>query len=806
MPSNTKSKTLTGILVVLFLCGVVRIAIIEVKQDSSKTATLVVSPKKQSKINVISAQKVNVTPEEQAHAWRDFMAGRSFVLVINGRPERFTLSLSELYVSNAAPHNRLRTIEAQNDVNHLMMAAKDLGVETTGLVLYPEGQEKHSQSRQILHKKILIQTSDRQRTLASLKAHNLKLLSEPEYSPGSLIVEPLQGGPEATLKALEQLSGDSSVTSAGPLLLHQLQKHSTPNDTLFPSQWHLKNTGQVNGTLGVDMNVTSVWDTYRGQGIKIAIVDDGLQILHPDLAPNADTTNHYDWNDFPNDTNPAPSQANNVEDYHGTSVGGVAAARGNNTIGVSGVAPEATLVGFRLISDLTSDDEDADAMSRGKDVIHIKNNSWSFGGFAWTLSGPSSLMEDARRDATETGRNGKGTIFVWSAGNGRASGHQGQKDGATNSMYVTTVGATTNNGLLTSYSETGSHLVVCAPSSGGTQDIYTTDLIGNRGYNETGIAQGEVSNLDYTNDFGGTSSSAPAVSGAVALMLEANPNLNWRDVKEILLRTSTPITPQDLGWVIRDGGYSNLPPIRHHQSYGGGQINVQAAVSLAETWTSLGPMLQISRTSTAVAAIPDNSARGINVVFDFSTANPMRVEHAKLRLNVSHGYRGDLEIRLTSPSGTISTLATKEVEDDGANYFDWNFSSVRHWGESVKGKWTLNIRDIDPISTGTFNSATLNLYGTDFTPISITSLPNEPKLLAAGEPLTLNLTAAGNGTFMYSWLLNLKQTATTQILQIPEIALSQAGRYQAKASNLTGSINTDSVYLQPVRVSLINGY
>ncbi len=771
----------------------------EIQQDPLKASAIEVNPRKQLR-SLNSIQKVRANPEAQAQAWQDLMDARPFVLSVDGRAQRFTLSLSELYLTTAQTDQRFKKITPQANAQSLIQAAKELNPETTGWVIYPEGHEDEVQSRQILHKRIHIQSKDRDRTVALLKTHGLKLISEPDYSPGSLIVEPIQGGPEAALKALEQLSGDPSIRSIGPLLLRQLQKHSTPNDALFSSQWHLKNTGQGGGRVGFDMNVSSVWDTYKGQGIKIAIVDDGLQILHPDLAPNADSANHYDWNDSPNDTNPAPS--NFAEDFHGTSVGGVAAARGNNTLGVSGVAPEATLVGFRLISSTTSDWEDADAMSRGKDLISIKNNSWGAGGYAWSLRPAGGLMEAARQNATETGRQGKGTLFVWSAGNGREEGQQGQKDGFSNSMFILTVGATNNQGALTDYSETGSHLVVSAPSSGGSVAIFTSDLIGNQGYNERGTAQGEVADLDYTHDFGGTSSAAPAVSGALALMLEANPDLNWRDVKEILLRTSTQLSPLDPGWISRQGGDSSLPSIRHHQSFGGGQIDVQAAVTLAETWTSLGPMIQDSRTSNATATIPDNNTKGISIVFDFSTTNPMRVEHAKLNLNVFHRYRGDLEIKLTSPSGAVSTLASKEFEDDGSDYLDWDFSSVRHWGESAKGKWVLTIRDLDALTTGTFNSATLSLYGTEFAPISITAQTSESQFLTAGQPLTLDTTLIGDGTFTHSWLQNLKQIATTKTLQIPETSLSHAGRYQVKVSNLTGSDTSDVVYVGVVNRTL----
>src|SRR5690606_8931260 len=126
-------------------------------------------------------------------------------------------------------------------------------------------------------------------------------------------------------------------------------------DPLISKQWHLKYQNQSGVVSGTDVNVEPVWNypssvagTYhRGAGIRIGIVDDGLQTAHPDLAPNVDTVTDKDWNQNDNDPNPDP--ADDGTDYsndHGTACAGNAAARGNNGIGVSGTAPEGTLVGL----------------------------------------------------------------------------------------------------------------------------------------------------------------------------------------------------------------------------------------------------------------------------------------------------------------------------------------------------------------------------------------------------------------------------------------------------------------------------
>jgi len=122
------------------------------------------------------------------------------------------------------------------------------------------------------------------------------------------------------------------------------QKRFIPNDPLFGQQWHLRNTLQSGGVSGEDARLATAWDTVRGNGVVIGIVDDGLQHTHPDLAGRYDASLSYDFND--NDPNPMPTSS----DGHGTSAAGVAAATGNNGLGVTGAAPAATLAGIRLSS------------------------------------------------------------------------------------------------------------------------------------------------------------------------------------------------------------------------------------------------------------------------------------------------------------------------------------------------------------------------------------------------------------------------------------------------------------------------
>ena len=137
-------------------------------------------------------------------------------------------------------------------------------------------------------------------------------------------------------------------------------------------------------------------------------------------------------------------------------------------------------------------------------------------------------------------------------------------------------------------------MFVTAPSNGGSRGITTTDLLGNAGYSTT----------DYTDTFGGTSSASPLVSGVLALMLSANPDLTRRDVEYILASSSVRIQPADAGWT--------TGPYPHNEKFGFGLIDANAAVSAAANWTPVGPEISTPLfTRTLNVAIPDNNATGI---------------------------------------------------------------------------------------------------------------------------------------------------------------------------------------------------
>lgn len=509
-------------------------------------------------------------------------------------------------------------------------------------------------------------------------------------------------------QAANQLTAALTATSGVLLAEQQLIRHystrqdalnvpqAAPTDPYYAAQWHLQNTGQAGGTAGNDINVLPAWDAgFTGAGVALGVIDSGIEFTHPDLAENWLAALSYDYVD--DDTDPSPA----LQESHGTAVSGIAAASDNTTCGV-GVAYEAGLVGVRLVPNFVdfTDAQAASALAHAVESVDIYNNSWgpNDDGIEW--GGTGILPLAAVEHGALTGRDGRGIVYVWAGGNGYLSGDHTGADSFVNSRYTIGVAATDVSGKRSIYSELGAALLVNAPSSGGSVGTVTSDRVGTAGY--APIAEGVD---DCTNGFGGTSSAAPTVAGVVALMLQANPNLTWRDVQAILIQSAFKNDPADAEWQTNDAGY----PISH--KYGFGRVNAAAAVALAQTWVNLAPETRVeSGLRTVNLPIPDNTSAGAVATFD--VMEDVRIESVELLLNVNHTVRGDLQVDIIAPSGTVSTvLMPRGLDNSSAGIHDYTLLSMRHFGESSFGVWTVRVMDTSSGGTGTFESFALTFNG-----------------------------------------------------------------------------------------------
>ncbi|XP_060037481.1 proprotein convertase subtilisin/kexin type 4 isoform X1 [Erinaceus europaeus] len=461
-----------------------------------------------------------------------------------------------------------------------------------------------------------------------------------------------------------------------------------PNDPWFPKQWYMNNDVEP------DLNILQVWSQgLSGRGVVVSVLDDGIEKDHPDLWANYDALASYDFNDY--DPDPQPRYTPSDENRHGTRCAGEVAAVANNMFCGAGVAYNARIGGVRMLDGTITDVIEAQSLSLQPQHIHIYSASWGPEDDGRTVDGPGILTREAFRRGVTKGRGGLGTLFVWASGNGGLHYDNCNCDGYTNSIHTLSVGSTTRQGHVPWYSEACASTLTTTYSSGVVADpqIVTADL-----------------HHGCTDRHTGTSASAPLAAGMIALALEANPFLTWRDMQHLVVRASRPAQLQAEDW--RTNGVGRR--VSHH--YGYGLLDAGRLVDLARAWgptlpqqkcivrvlhspTPMEPQMQVSKNVSACAGGP-NAIRSL--------------EHVQVRLSLAHTRRGDLEIALLSPMGTRSTLvAIRPFDVSTQGYNGWVFMSTHFWDEDPRGVWTLGLENKGfYFNTGTLFRYTLLLYGT----------------------------------------------------------------------------------------------
>ncbi len=557
------------------------------------------------------------------------------------------------------------------------------------------------------------------------------------------------------------------------------------NDPLFQYQWYLHNTGQsafssYGGIANEDIHLCDVAE--RGSGVTVAVVDTGVEALHEDLTHLVTASSGTTSYNFAKGTN-NPTNTIDVHGDHGTSVAGIIGATADNSKGISGLAGSATLVGYNLLGPATAGSalEEADALGAApySAGVQVFNQSWGFDSF--DAINAADLNPDAEanyRDGVTLLRGGKGAIYVKAAGNGFGADFDPYSGECTtptlpcqnanldpyNTLpYQIVVGAVNAKGVRSSYSTTGSALWVSAPGGEYGYDynegwlpppdnpheafepaIVTTDQSGcTKGYSLSPdknspnffeansdkdvnhFQQNLNPSCNYTSTFNGTSSATPVLSGVAALLLEANPNLTWRDVKHILAATSEPIDPGFTPILIQLGGgpytaepawTTNAAGYHFHNWYGFGRVHVKNAVAMAagytaNAWGSFADTGFLAGTVDS-AAIPDDSPLGTSGSNAVSGA-PGFIEAVQVRVNITHSFPGDVGIELTAPSGTRSVLLNirSALGASAYSFVDWVMLTNAFYGENPNGAWSLKVVDGVPADAGTLNSWAIRIFG-----------------------------------------------------------------------------------------------
>lgn len=547
-----------------------------------------------------------------------------------------------------------------------------------------------------------------------------------------------------------------SYTQIGPFSLKVI------GDPLAPYQWHLLNEGQTNfsqsaGVAGNDLSLSNAYnDNITGLGVTIAVSDSGLSLIHEDLDDNLFSFHKDYYLDSPFIGSPEPE---NSTGDHGTSVAGIIAAEGWNSVGIRGVAPGSAVAGLRYVGSSADTERTLDQAQGPYDIFNY-SYGYSYANYNFPWDG---MYQDQVLEGFVNGRNGLGQVYVKSAGNsyrecdfyyaryyniedvGVCFSHNANFDNDNVMIPMIVVGALNAKGQRSSYSSVGSNLWVSAFGGEFGEDepaILTIDQVGCLdGYSRSNVTgtnfqKGELAingDCDYTHTFNGTSSAAPMVTGVVALMLQANPNLTARDVKHILAVTADPVSDSSFdsgnphengdfftlsGHTYEQGAVTNAAGFTFHNWHGFGVVNGDAAVAMAQSYFStLGTLTHLNKdfdnSSFKVSpntSIPDESASGVSSYLFVN--NSITIEAVQIMINVTHGRPGDLGIELTSPSGTKSILLNINnsllIPTDSsdspvwvADLTDFVLSSNAFYGENSRGLWTLKVIDGLGGATGT---------------------------------------------------------------------------------------------------------
>lgn len=534
-------------------------------------------------------------------------------------------------------------------------------------------------------------------------------------------------GPRARqnpLKIANLLTRRADVLLAEPNIITAIAPLYRPTDTRYLEQWYLSHRSRA-ADLDPKSHVFAekAWDITRGdRSVVIAITDDSFDLAHPDLQGPGKIVAPRDFKN--RDGLPTPTA-----DYenHGTAVAGVALAEETGS-GIVGIAPGCSFMPLQTTGFL--DDASIEqlfdwAIAQGADVISC---SWSPAAVYFPLS---RRISRAINKAATAGRNGKGCVVLFSAGNANrpVDGRVEETGWARNLLKgvttwlsgfaihpdVITVSASTSLNRKAAYSNWGRHISVAAPSNNAPPNMALSEgtfntgppirerLIGRAVLTSDRTGQAGYTTSDYTG-FGGTSSACPLVAGIVGLMLCANPDLTAQEVKRLLQDTTDKIVDENpdpqLGQ--RNGTYDSKG---HSLWFGYGKVNAYKAVKAAKDSALRDRALHQTLTfqNRTAVDIPDNAPRG---VFSPMTVSDRGIlQDIKIFIQAEHEFFGDVSFTLQNPQGLSILLQSRTLGRQTRLRRTYSLVSTPALRQlintQIKGRWQLQIIDHVPDHIGT---------------------------------------------------------------------------------------------------------
>ena len=411
---------------------------------------------------------------------------------------------------------------------------------------------------------------------------------------------------------------------------------------------------------GEDINIEPVWDQdIYGAGVRVMLVDRGIDHAHEDLAGVVDVEASAAYEDGVSLLHPRI--------YHGTQMAGIIAAQ-HNSVGVRGIAPDATLISWRVGDSFA--DHAVTGLLHEHATVAVSNNSWGVAFSSKPVNQHSDAIFDAITTGVTDGFHGKGTAYIFPASN------------QYNSNYVP---------LESFYGIVG----VCGLDEDGTPFISTT--YGANRWICAPYSAYTTTKDDLYWETGGESVSTAMVSGVVALIRGANAELTWRDVKLLLAETARKNDPANNEWRTGANKYGGGTYHFSHL-YGFGAVDAAAAVSAARDWTLLPAMLTTTYTGPGLTILDytgELQSSESTIAVEDGEDTPQFIEHAEIKIGWQHESASDLSLQLVSPAGVVSDLIRPDggLRSRSFDYITHSMGATGHLGESAVGTWTLRATD-----------------------------------------------------------------------------------------------------------------
>eukprot|EP00112_Aurelia_sp_Birch-Aquarium-sp1_P002144 Seg1232.14 transcript_id=Seg1232.14/GoldUCD/mRNA.D3Y31 product=Furin protein_id=Seg1232.14/GoldUCD/D3Y31 len=473
----------------------------------------------------------------------------------------------------------------------------------------------------------------------------------------------------------------------------------------------------INDKFGVTMNIRKAWSKgYTGKNVTICINDPtGVYYRHDDFIKRFNLAASYNFDKNISDPSPPSDAGSTTVDAHGSEMTGLAASEANNGKCGVGIAYDAYISGLNTLARKGRSKSKIKAASLvyANEINDIYSCSWGpIIEMEATVGYMKAEVKAAVKRGSQTGRSGKGSIYVFANGNGGQLNGSCSYDEYMSSIYTLAISVVTGENKMSRQNVqcTGVSAVTYA-RDGAVGIANPHNLMPTCGNNNVCIKTSSSS-----------SAAAAVASGILALVLQANPNLGWRDVQHLIARSSSSAFPSVV-WKTNKAG------IRVSDGFGFGLLDADALTENAKNWTNVGPQLactvdykvneKIHGVSTTIKTL-DLTTWPANCGGDAQRINFL--EHVLLVVSFNFTVRKLVEIEIEAPTGTKSLVLR------GGRIFDTMYTEVKnlsllslhHWGENPKGIWSMRLRSTNPSSANSGNlwQWGFHFYGTKDDPLA----------------------------------------------------------------------------------------